>query len=267
MEFAVLGRFQVCSRDVADRLRRTKPKVAFALLLANANRPVSTGRFMTQLWGDRPPRSAVANLYTYVCAIRRILPVDGTEQRLICDAAGYTLAVADGELDALRHWELATRARAELRRGDPMRSAGLFAQAVRLWRGRPLADLPANGELEQWVEYLEEQHRAVLRDWTDARLQLGLADELVGELRGAVAADPLCERVHAQLMLALYRAGRVAEALDAFATARQMLVDELGLDPGPSLRRIQAAMLRHDPSLVGSDPGAWLAIQSAASRP
>lgn len=264
MEFNVLGQLQIRSRSASYVLRRTKPKAVLALLLANANRPVSVGRLIHELWGDEPPRSATANTYTYICAIRHLVVADGCEAKLSSGSSGYTLNIDDDELDAQRQQRLADNGRAALRRGDTWRGVELLGRAVRIWRGRPLTGLTPTPALEQWIGCLEEQHRSLLRDWTDARLQLGQSDELVGELRGAVADDPLCERIHGQLILALYRAGRVGEALEAYRAARTLLADELGLDPGPSLIRMHSAILRRDISLVTDDPHAWLTHAAAA---
>jgi DNA-binding SARP family transcriptional activator len=259
MQFLVLGELQVRVGGVPQRLRRTKPKVVLGVLLANANQPVSAERIIEELWAAAPPSSATANLYTYVCAVRQLVGADGRHRRLTCGPAGYTLRVEDGELDAASQLRLAADGRGAVRGGNVAAGERLLGQAVRLWRGRPLSDLPPTPELERWAGCLEEQHRALARDWTDARLLLGRGDELVWELRAALAADPVCERLHGQLMLALYRAGRVGEALAAFGEASRVLAEELGLDPGRALTGMRDAMLRRDPSLTPAALTDWLA--------
>jgi DNA-binding SARP family transcriptional activator len=258
VDFYVLGRLQMRSGGSAYTLRRTKPKIVLAVLLAHLDQPVSTDRIMRELWGERPPQSAAANLYTYVCSIRGLLTAGRSKAKILTGAAGYVLNVEDDCLDALRYRRLAADGRAALRDGDLRSGVALLGQAARLWRGRPLADLPSTPEVEQWVEILEEQHRSLLRDWTDARLRLGQNEELVGELRAGVAADPMCERLYVQLMLALYRSGRVAEALEAYRDVRRLLAAELGLEPGPELTSVQGAILRRDPSLATGDLSVWL---------
>jgi DNA-binding SARP family transcriptional activator len=258
VEFWVLGQFQIRSGDLIHQLRRTKPKVVLALLLAHANRMISFDHIILELWGDCPPRSANANVYTYVSSIRRLLTAPDCATELTSCAVGYSLTIDDSDLDASRHGQLAGLAREASHRGEVDRSVELSGQAVALWRGHPLGDLPATPEMESWRRQLQEQHGALLRDWTDARLRQGQSNELVGELQTAIADDPLCERQQAQLMLALYRGGRPAEALDVYCHARRTLADELGLDPGPSLSRIHRAVLCHDPQLDATDIGRWL---------
>jgi len=258
VRFSVLGQLEIRRGATVQHLHRVKPKVVLALLLANANQLVSRSMLVDELWGRQPPASAAANLYTYVWAIRNTLAVDGSSHRLSCTTTGYRLAIGAGELDALAHQQLTNQGRDQLRRGDVAEGAESIRRAVTLWRGQPLAELPTTPAIDRWIDSLQEQHRSAVRDWTDARLRLGLDDELVGGLRASVDADPLCERVRAQLVIALYRAGRVGEALNAFADARHTLAEELGLEPGPLLAGIQRAILDRDPALSNGDPSPWL---------
>jgi DNA-binding SARP family transcriptional activator len=259
MEFRVLGQFEVSSGVEPRPISRTKPKIVLALMLASTNELVPRERLAHELWGPRPPRSAPANLHTYVWTIRNLLAADDSGVELVHRGIGYVLSVDDDRVDALRHRRLTDLGRAELRKGNPAGCDDYMSRADALWRGRPLADLPTTPGIEHWIDCLEEQRRSAVRDWTDARLRLGLDDELVAGLREAVAAEPLCERQHAQLIIALYRAGRIGEALSAYADARHLLAEELGLEPGPVLQAIHVAMLRRDPAFVSGDLGDWLA--------
>jgi DNA-binding SARP family transcriptional activator len=245
---------------VVHRLVRTKPRTLLALLLANADRPVSTDHLVHELWGTVPPRSATANLYTYAGAIRRLLTTDGAGTALVSNSGGYCLRLGGSQLDATRYERLAEDGRTAVRDGEVRRGAELITQAVRLWRGRPLSDIPSTPELDQWADGLQERHRVLLHDWADARLLLGQGEELVWELRAALATDPFSERAYVQLMLALYRAGRVAQALTVYLDARHTLAHELGIDPGQALTEIHAAMLRRDPALLGEQAYRWLMV-------
>jgi DNA-binding SARP family transcriptional activator len=259
MEFRVLGQLEVRCGAELQRISRTKPKIVLALMLANTNALVSSERLAHELWGPRPPRSAPANLHTYVWTIRHLLTADDSGVEIIHQGVGYLLSVDEDRVDALRHRRLTDLGRDQLRKGDAAACHDYMSRAAALWRGRPLADLPTTPGIEHWIDCLEEQRRSAMRDWTDARLRLGLDDELVVGLREAVAAEPLCERQHAQLVTALYRAGRIGEAIDAYADARHTLAEELGLEPGPALQAIHLAMLRRDPALASGDLGDWLA--------
>jgi predicted ATPase/DNA-binding SARP family transcriptional activator len=238
-----------------------------ALLAALALAPGSVlgvDALVAALWADRPPESAANILQGYVARLRAVLEPDRPRGQaasvLVTRAPGYLLAVAGGQTDAGRFRDLVRRGRAE-RDHDPVAAAATLRAALALWRGDALGDL---GDLPVAVSAraeLGELRRAALADRIDADLDTESAPgghaELVAELAALVAADPLHEHRHAQLMLALYRAGRPADALAAFGHARRLLAEELGLDPGPELRALEAAILRHEvPKPRGTPRGA-----------
>jgi predicted ATPase/DNA-binding SARP family transcriptional activator len=206
---------------------------------------VSADRLIEELWGADSPATATNSLQALVSKLRRALP----EGAVVTRSPGYLLNVNPEAIDVGRFWALAAEGRKALTEGQPDQAALRLRQALSLWRGEALADVAyeefASGEIAR----LSEERQAVLEDRLEADLALGHHAEIVGELEEAVAAEPLRERSRAQLMLALYRSGRQADALRQYQEARRVLGDELGLDPGPELRRLEAAMLAQQPSL------------------
>jgi len=220
-----------------------------AILLLHPNEVVSTARLVDLLWGDDPPDDAATALHQHVSRLRRVF---GSHDPIETRAPGYVLRVEDDQLDRARFERLAAGGRERLEAGDPAGAAELLREALSLWRGRPLADLEDEQFVRDATAHLDEARGTALESRIDADLALGREAELVPELRELVRAEPLRERFRAQLMLALYRSGRQAEALDAYADARRTLVDEVGLEPGPELQRLQAAVLAQDPALERS---------------
>ena len=222
-----------------------KQRALLALLLLDANKPVSRDRLIEGIWGSSPPASAAASLDSYVSRLRRLLGDGRLERR----APGYVLRVEPGELDLDRFETLVAAARTE---PSAERRARLLDDALGLWRGVALADLLyepfANGESER----LEDRRLAALEQRIDAQLECGLAAELAAELEQLVREQPFRETPVCQLALALYRAGRQAEALAAIRDARRRLADELGLEPSPQLRELEQRILRQDPALRGT---------------
>ena len=216
-----------------------------ALLLTHANEIVSSDRLIDGLWAGEPPASATNTLQGYVSHLRKALG----EQVIVTRAPGYGIQVEPDELDLHRFEAAIERGRAELERGDAEAAARTFRDSLALWRGAPLADFAFELFAQREIARLEELRLAALEKRIDADLALGRESELVAELEQLVAKHPLRERVCGQLMLALYRCGRQAEALAVYQGARRTLVDELGLDPGPALQELERAMLRHDSSL------------------
>lgn len=251
MDFAILGTIRLNGPGGRIRLSR-KQRAVIGVLLLHPNATVSTERLIGALWDD-PPRSALANVQTYVHQLRRSL--EGSGLWLGTEGSGYACEVPPERLDLLVFEEGARRARRERAGGDLVAAEREYAAAVALWRGTPAEDVPLSGAVTPRITELEE-HLAVARsEWIDVRLALG-HDDLVAELRTLVAAHPLRERLREQLVVALHRSGRRDEALDAFREARELLVAELGIEPGPELRRLHAALLsgdadRHSPLLSG----------------
>jgi branched-chain amino acid transport system substrate-binding protein len=217
-----------------------------ALLLLDAGRVVSSDRLIDELWGEAPPEDAPTALQQHVSRLRKLLePYDVLETR----SPGYVLTIESEQLDLARFERLRDEGRRQLEDGRADKAAGTLRSALDLWRGDPLEDLAGEPFARDALPRLEEARLETLEARIDADLTGGRDAELVGELRRLVDEHPFRERLRAQLMLALYRAGRQSEALDEYAAARRTLVAELGLEPGPELQRLQQAILAHDPEL------------------
>jgi DNA-binding SARP family transcriptional activator len=259
MEFLILGPLEVRSDDgLPVRVRASKQRMLLAMLLLHANTTVTDQALVDAIWETEPPPSAVANLRTYASAVRRLLSVEAaaTGARLLTQAGGYLLEVDPERLDLLRWRRLVDRGTAAHRRGDLAGAVDELAEASALWRGRPLGDLELHGALQAEVAALDEQRLEALEALVDARLGLGEHAELAVDLRRLVAEHPFHERFWELSMLALYRSGRQAEALTAYQEARQLLIGELGVEPGPELQRLERAILSADPALRPSPPEA-----------
>ncbi|GII63229.1 hypothetical protein Skr01_33140 [Sphaerisporangium krabiense] len=247
----MLGRIGVRLDRCID-ISAPKQRMLLATLLCHANEAVSRDRLIDALWGERPPRSAGDNLRVYVSQLRRVLGDDG---RIVRRRYGYALNVQPGELDADSFGELAHRGLEACAASDPAAASRLFGDALSLWRGTvSFEEVSRRGAVGAMAVLLDEQREVVVGARIDAELSLGRSGELIGELRRLVTAHPLRERLHAQLMLALYRNGRRAEALEVYRNARRVLIEELGLDPGPELRAMEVAVLNGDAALL-SAPG------------
>jgi DNA-binding SARP family transcriptional activator/tetratricopeptide (TPR) repeat protein len=248
-KFGVLGPLQITGRDGRWlRLRGDRQRSLLAMLLFHANERVPTDRLVDALWPDVPPKSYASNLHTYVSRLR-----DRLGHALIDHAGpGYRLRVADADLDLLTFRAASESGRAALRDGDAEAAARHLRLALDQWRDRPLADL-ALPALDAEVARLEIERLTVFEDWVEAELAADRHAELLGELQSAVAANPLRERLVGQLMRALRSAGRQADALTAYRTARATLVEEAGLEPGAELRAVHAEILRGESDL----PDEW----------
>jgi DNA-binding SARP family transcriptional activator len=235
IEFRLLGPF-----DGPVEVPGGKPRALLARLLLDAGRVLAADALVDALWGESPPVSAPKILQAHVSALRKALGAAAIETR----RPGYALRGATSDL--ARFENLTDRARAE---GDPARRAELFAQALALWRGEPLAEFKREPFAATAAVRLAELRLEALAQRVDADLELGRHDPLVGELTALVAQEPLRERLRAQLMLALYRSGRQADALLVYREGRSKLVDELGIEPGPELQDLERAILRQDATL------------------
>jgi DNA-binding SARP family transcriptional activator/DNA-binding beta-propeller fold protein YncE len=252
LDFRVLGPLQVASNGTFLPLGGAKQRAVLALLLLHANEAVSTDRLIDELWGAQPPESAANMLQGYVSHLRRVLEPEharGEHQLLVSRPPGYALDIRRQQLDAGRFAELTTEGRRLLEDGDPAAAARRLEAALALWRGPALADFAYVHFAQAYAEHLEELRLVALESRIDADLALGRHDVLVGELRELVSEHPLRERFRAQLMTALYRCGRQSEALDVYRQGRDTLRRELGLEPGPTLRELEHAILRQDPAL------------------
>ena len=255
MLFRLLGPVEVSDGDRPVRLGEGKQRAVLVLLLLHRNEAVSSDRLIDALWGEGPPATAAKVLQNHVGQLRRALD-DRAGQRLQTRGRGYVLQVQDGEFDVDRFDRLAEEGAQALARERPADAAARLREALALWRGSPLADVAYEAFAQPEIARLEERHVAALEQRIDADLALGRHADVVAELEGLVAQHPLRERLRAQLMVALYRCGRQADALEAYGEARRVLLDELGVEPGPVLRELQAAILRQDPELAPA-PGAW----------
>ncbi|MGE2815788.1 BTAD domain-containing putative transcriptional regulator [Mycobacterium heidelbergense] len=241
MELGVLGPLQVRQHGAPVAIPGAKPRAILTMLGLHSASVVSAETLVELLWGEDPPRTAAKALQTHISSLRRTLG-DGF---ILTLGAGWTLA--ESEVDVSRYKAAARLGRDAAAAGDISQAVARFEEALALWRGIP--ELPdgrrGTSEKTRWIE----GHAALVEDRADALLATGRAAEIIGELEAAVADAPLRERRWGQLMLALYRAGRQGEALGAYQRARALLADELGVDPGPDLRRLEAAIVAQDTSL------------------
>jgi len=242
IEFRVLGPFEVWAGGRALELKRRKQRALLALLLLHAGEVVSTDRLIEELWAGKPPKAAVGSLQNLVSDLRKALGRD----LVLTRQPGYVLDVEPEQVDLHRFERLVAQASEG---GDAERRSEVLREALSLWRGPPLADLAFETFVHIEVARLEELRTAAREELIDAELELGHHAKLIGELEGLVTENPLRERLRGQLMLALYRSGRQAEALEAYRRARETLVDELGIDPSPELQRLEQSILRHDAEL------------------
>jgi DNA-binding SARP family transcriptional activator len=251
------------------RLGGAKQKALLALLLLHTRQVVSSDRLIEELWGDSPPSDAQTALQAHVSRLRKLLEPDhsGEPELLITRTPGYSLSINHDQLDLRRFEALVAEGATLLERGEPERAAGRVREGLALWRGRPLADVESEPFAADVIRDLDEAWLGALELRVDADLTLGRHAELLPELGALVRHHPLRERLRAQLMLALYRSGRQAEALDTFDAGRRMLAEELGLEPGSRLRALQAGILAQDPELDFQPKGRpWTASRSRPGR-
>lgn len=247
MDFRILGPLEVLDGGRTLPLGGKRQRALLALLLLHANEVVASERLIDKLWGERPPSSAVNTLQAYVSRLRKPLGA----QRLVRRPSGYVLHVEPDELDRFRFERLLEEARAS----EPVAARELLREALALWRGPALADVAYEEFAQIEIRRLEELRVDALERRIEADLSLEAHAAVVPELEALVAEHPLRERLHEQLILALYRSGRQAEALAGYRRARLVLVEELGIEPGPELQELQRAILRQDPSLTLDSAG------------
>ena len=250
VDFRILGPLEVRANGDRLRLGGRKQRALLAVLLLNANKVVSRDRLIDVLWGEKPPPTASHTLDAYLSRLRKALASDGDgEVRLITLAPGYVLRIAPDQLDLARFERLAADGQRALDAGEPELAAAKLRQAEALWHGRPLADLEFEPFARADVQRLEQLGVGNVEQRVEAELALGRHEMLVPELEALVTGHPLRERLRGQLMLALYRSGRQAEALAVYREGRVLLREELGLDPCPQLQELERAVLRQDPAL------------------
>jgi DNA-binding SARP family transcriptional activator/streptogramin lyase len=243
MEFRILGPLEVVDDGRPVVLQRGKQLALLAYLLLHPNELLSADRLIDALWGEQPPPTAAKILQNAVSQLRRALG----EDRLVTQPPGYRFRLEQGELDVHRFEQLAQEGRTK-------RDARVLRDALAIWRGAPLANLRDESFAQGAARQLEEARLSVLEDRIDADLAAGRDAVLVPELEQLIAREPLRERPYGQLMLALYRDGRQADALETYQRARKMLSQEVGLQPGPQLQELERRMLNQDPALAPGRP-------------
>lgn len=248
MEFRILGPLEVLEDGRPLALGRLKERSVLAVLLLHANEFVSRDRLIDELWGVAPPATARKAVNVYISKLRKTLTRNGHDPIATADG-GYRLVVDSDLLDAERVHGLVAAAREHMAGGESDAASRLLQEALAFWRGPTLAGLPLESVGRDEVAKLDELRLTLLLDRIDCDLAEGRHEHVLGELQVLVREHPLRERLRAQQMLALYRADRQADALDAYRQARHDLMDELGIEPSESLQRLQQGILRHDPAL------------------
>jgi len=254
VDVRILGPFEVRNRDRALDLGGPRPRSLLAALVVSAGEVVSADRLIDDLWGESPPRSAGHLVHVYVSSLRKALAVDGAATRLRTRPPGYVLELGRDELDAWRFEDGAEEARRLFASGDPGGALAALDQALALWRGPPLASFTYDPFAQASIARLEELHASAREDRLEAKLALGRHQEAIAELESLLREFPFRERLRAHLMLALYRAGRQADALAVYRETRAALVGELGIEPSNDLRALEQAILRQDPALELHEP-------------
>src|SRR5215831_740148 len=260
MRVQFLGPFHLEDGGRPITIGGVRQRAVLADLVLHANEVVPSEQLVVELWGEDSPASAGNALQAAISRLRRLLPAG----RLITTAPGYMLRIFPAELDAAQFEQLLFEGRDALAAGRAAEAVQLLDQAMALWRGPPLADFRYEPFAQAEIARLEELLLACLEERNEANLALGLEGALTAELGRMVTDHPLRERLRGQLMLALYRSGRQAEALEAYRQFRGTLMEELGLEPSSALRELQAAILRHDPVLA---PGSAAAGAPLSRRP
>jgi len=247
-DFRILGPLEVSDETGPLLLGGQKQRAVLALLLLDADRVVSVDRLVEALWGEQPPRTAVTSLQNFVSQLRKSLGPEILETK----PPGYRLRVRKGELDLDRFRVAVENARAL----EPAQRAAKLCEALGFWRGPPLADFAFESFAQPHIAHLEELRLATLEERVEADLEAGRHGELVGELEALVEEHPVRERLRGQYMLALYRSGRQAEALQTYQEGRRFLVEQLGIEPSRDLQQLHGAILRQEAGLQA--PGAAL---------
>jgi DNA-binding NarL/FixJ family response regulator/DNA-binding SARP family transcriptional activator len=262
VEFRILGPLEVLEDGSPLPLGRLKERTVLAVLLLHANEFVSRERLIDELWGIAPPATARKAVNVYISKLRKTLGGSGHDRITTADG-GYRLLVDPGLLDVDRMRNLVATAREHMANGRSDAASGLLQEALAVWRGPTLAGLTLESSARDEVAQLDELRLTALMDRIDCDLALGRQEDVLGELHVLVGEHPLLERLRAQLILALYRADRQAEALDAYQQAREVLVEELGIEPSPALQRLQKGILTQDPAL---ELRAGIAAASVSAR-
>src|SRR5215211_6524287 len=244
MQYRVLGSLEVLNGEGPVALQGTKQRALLTILLLSANQVVPRDRLVDNLWGDHPPETAVESVQVYVSRLRKVLPPES----LLLRSSGYVLQLEHDELDVNRFERLVADARTSIAAGDPERGSRVLGEALAHWRGPALADFAQEPWAQPEIARLEDLRLAAVEERIDAELAAGRHADVTGDLEALTSEHPMRERLREQLMLALYRAGRQAEALDAFRDGHSALA-ELGLEPSGRLRELERKILNQDAAL------------------
>jgi DNA-binding SARP family transcriptional activator len=266
-QFGILGPVEAVVEGRRVDLGGVKPRRLLAALLLHLGEVVSVDRLIDALWDDHPPGNPEVTLRKHIAGLRRVLASAGVEGIVVTRAPGYCLEVAGEHVDAFRFERLVTEGKAAVQGGSIRYAERMLSEALGLWRGGVLADLDRPGFARAEIARLEEVRLVATEAHIDAELGLGHHREVVGRLEALVASHPFRERLCAQLMLALYRSGRQAEALAAFRGLRERLDEELGLAPDEALADLETAILRQDPALAAPILGSPAAGETASPPP
>ena len=258
MDFRLLGPLEVLDQGRAVALGGSKQRALLAVLLLHANETLTTDRLIDELWGEHPPARPAKTVQVHVSRLRKALAGrdgNGSAGIVITREGGYELSIDPERLDSHRFERLVVEGRSELAADRPERAVSAFEGALSLWRGAPLSDLAYEPFAQQEIARLEELRVGALEQLVEAKLALGGHAEVVSQLEGLIGEHPYRERLRGQLMLALYRCDRQADALQAFQDARTQLVEEVGIEPGEHLRELERAILAQAPALAAPARG------------
>src|SRR4051794_24131246 len=265
MDYRILGPLEALDSERRLPLGGARQRSVLALLLLHGNEALTRDVIIDRLWGDEPPATAAKVLQNCISALRKELP--GGTETLRTVGGAYALTLGPDELDRDRFERLVAEGRAALSEQQHADATERLAQALGLWRGAPLSDFAYEPFAQEEIARLEELRAVALEERIEADLALGRHAQVVGDLEALVRRHPLRERVRGLLMVALYRCGRQAEALETYREGARRLRDELGLEPGPALREIEAKVLAHHPDVAppAGPPSARAEGQSAAA--
>ena len=255
MRYRLLGPLRVRDGTAWSPIRAAQQRVVLAVLLAEPGQVVSSDRLVAELWGDQPPREAQSALRGYVMRLRRTLG-DPAAGRLVTRGHGYELVVGAGEIDAVEFERSVVAGRRALAEGSPRAALEQLDEGLALWHGQPLADVPASPTVTLWANRLGQSRLAALEERAATLLSLGRHADVVDDLNRLVGEHPFRERLWELLMRALRAAGRRAEALSAYRTARRALTEDLGLEPGPELRDLHRSIIAERATGTGDEPAA-----------
>jgi DNA-binding SARP family transcriptional activator len=250
LEFRLLGPTRMLVNGVDVPLRAARLRHLLSLLLVHRDEISSVDRLVDELWEGHPPESAGAALRVHVSRLRKVLSAVGHDELLVTRPSGYQLDVASATIDVVQFERSAARGQALLVDGDPDRAVELLREALKMWHGDALIDVPGSASVVAEAARLGELRLGVVEDCIDAELACGRHRQVLGELDALVAAHPLRERLWAQRMTALYRSGRQADALAAYQSLRRKLAEELGLDPSPQLSELHERILTRTVEVV-----------------